>query len=187
MPQPPFSPLRCKLPRKPWIKHAVLHFWHCKNCARLLHEYLSEDHSAVTCTAPSPAPECCGHPMQLLQPQPVQGATNLLNLDYEIVGGFNNNAIRVRWNTATDTPPLWIALQTYTGVYLKHISPTKLPPVVFPLADEDAYAYCDKDVCEQCLYCCKKGCTIYAYTGEHIMITLTMDKISQYFLQKLPK
>lgn len=186
MPQPPFSPLRCKLPRKPWIKHAALQFWHCESCARLLHEYLSEDHPAASRAASLLAPECCGQLMQLLQPQSPQDTANELGLDYEIVGGFNNNAVRVRWNR-TAPPPLWIALQTYTGVYLKHISPAKQPPVVFPLSDEDAYAYCDKDVCEQCLYCCKKGCAIYVYSGESSLSVLNMDKISQYFLQKLPK
>ena len=187
MPQPPFSPLRCKLPRKPWIKHAALQFWHCENCARLLHEYLSEDQGAALGAKASTAPVCCGQTMQQILPQSVQGAANQLDIDYEIVGGFNNNAVKVRWNQATATPPLWIALQTYTGVYLKHVSPKKLPPLVFPLADEDAYAYCDKDTCEQCLYCCKKGCAIYVYTGGSNIITLNMDKISQYFLQKLPK
>ncbi|KAF5081565.1 hypothetical protein DSECCO2_108840 [anaerobic digester metagenome] len=187
MSQPPFSPLRCKLPRKPWIKHAVLHFWHCKSCSRLLHEYLSEDHSADSRAASSLAPVCCGQPMQPLLPQTPQGAASLLDIDYEIVGGLNNNAVRVRWNKAAAPPPMWIALQTYTGVYLKHISPKKLPPVVFPLSDEDAYAYCDKDICEQCLYCCKKGCAIYVYTGESGMIVLNMDKVSQYFLHKLPQ
>ncbi|QCC85678.1 hypothetical protein DDIC_07275 [Desulfovibrio desulfuricans] len=186
MPQPPFSPLRCKLPRKPWIKHAALQFWHCESCARLLHEYLSEDNTAASLAASSRAPECCGRPLRLLRPQSPQDAANALDLDYEIVGGLNNNAVRVRWNNAA-TPPLWIALQTYTGVYLKHVSAAKLPPVVFPLSDEDAYAYCDKDVCEQCLYCCKKGCAIYVYTGGSSIYVLNMDKISQYFLQKLPK
>ena len=187
MSQPPFSPLRCKLPRKPWIKHAMLQFWHCKSCARLLHEYISEDHPADSRATSSLAPTCCGQPMQLLLPQSPQGTANSLDIDYEIVGGLNNNAIRARWNTATATPPVWIALQTYTGVYLKHVSSKKLPPVVFPLSDEDAYAYCDKNVCEQCLYCCKKGCTIYLYIGGSTIITLNMDKISQYFLQQLPK
>ena len=187
MPQPPFSPLRCKLPRKPWIKHAALQFWHCESCTRLLHEYLSEDNTAASRAMSSHAPVCCGQPMRQLQPQLAQGAENQLDIDYEIVGGLNNNAVRVRWNNATPTPPLWIALQTYTGVYLKHVSPTKRPPLVFPLSDEDAYAYCDKDVCEQCLYCCKKGCAIYVYNGGSTVNILNMDKISQYFLQKLPK
>lgn len=191
MPTSPYSPLRSKLSRKPWIKHAALHFWHCDQCARLLHEYLGEDQtpdpseiSGEISTAP---PSCCGHPMRILHPQATDGTPNgtigALGVDYEIIGGFNNNAVKVHWNRLAVHRPLWIALQTYTGVYLKHIGQAKFPPVIFPLSDEDAYAYCDKAVCEQCYYCCKKGCVIYVYTDEGTLISVKMDKISQYFMK----
>ena len=183
MSQPSYSPLRSKLPRKPWIKHAVLQFWHCDSCERLLHEYLDEDCTAEQRELAASPPACCGHPMQPLLPLQSKDSADNPALDYEIVGGLNNNAVKVHWNSAA-RPPRWIALQTYTGVYLKHISPTKFPPAVFPLSDEDAYAYCDKDVCEQCLYCCKKGCIIYAYTGGSTINFINMDKISHYFMKK---
>ena len=41
----------------------------------------------------------------------------------------------------------WIALKTFTGSQLKYVLPKKRSPLLFALADEDAYVYCDKDVC----------------------------------------
>ena len=34
-------------------------------------------------------------------------------------------------------------------------------PLLFALADEDAYVYCDKDVCLECTFMCKRGFVFY--------------------------
>lgn len=169
-----FGPLRCKLPRKPWLKHAAALFYHCARCGRVLHEYIPE---CPRQEPPSSSPPlCCGAPMT-----PLAAARPRADLRYDITGGFNNNAIRAVWE---GTPPLWILLQTYTGVYFKQLPPQKKPPVVFPLSDEDAYAYCDRDVCEKCLYCCKKGCILYFHFAEDSLYALPLDQISEYFRRK---
>ena len=41
----------------------------------------------------------------------------------------------------------WFGLKTFTGMQHKYVTPKKWPPVVFALADEDAFAYCDKNPC----------------------------------------
>ena len=169
-----FGPLRCKLPRKPWLKRAEVRFYHCPRCGRVLHEYIPE-HPRQETPAPS-LPLCCAGSMTPLAARPPRA-----DLRYDITGGFNNNAVKAVWDGVS---PLWILLQTYTGIYLKHIPPEKRPPVVFPLADEDAYAYCDRDVCEKCLYCCKKGCILYFYFGEEKLCALPLDQISEYFRRK---
>lgn len=178
-----YSPLRSKLSRKPWIKNAFLRFWRCEQCARLLHEYFGEDYAPASDAATAEAPSCCGQHMQLLHPETTNNAAEALDIHYEIIGGLNNNAVKVHWSLLATHRPRWIALQTYTGVYLKHIGLAKLPPVIFPLSDEDAYAYCDKAICEQCYYCCKKGCIIYIYTDVGALLSIKMDKISKYFMK----
>ena len=104
-----------------------------------------------------------------------------MQLSYDLVGGFNSNAVKVRWTHNAVLRPRWMALQTYTGVYCKQVPAPKLPPVVFPLADEDAYTYCDRDVCEKCLYCCKKGCAIYAVLEDGRALFLPLNEVSAYF------
>lgn len=122
--------------------------------------------------------------MEHLHAAPVGEIVPELEVDYDIVGGFNDNAVKVYWNATAVSRPVWIALQTYTGVYLKHVPPAKMPPLTFPLSDEDAYTYCDRSVCEKCLYCCKKGCVLYLYMGERTLAALPLDKIAAYFRNK---
>ena len=83
---------------------------------------------------------------------------------YDVVGGFDQNALRVFWKVREDgCEPRWIALKTFTGMQLKYVLPGKRPPLVFALGDEDAYAYCDEDPCVSCTFHCKRGFELYAY------------------------
>lgn len=169
------SLLRCKLPRKPWIKRAEARFYRCAHCGRIFHEFVPEFpyppyDDGQGCKA---LPYCCGEAMQPLCPMPARE-----DLEYDIFGGFNNNAIRALW---TGAPPQWILLQTYTGACLKQLPPAKKPPVLFPLADEDAYVYCDRDQCAKCLYCCKKSCALFYYFGSQEFYILPLDQVSKYF------
>lgn len=167
--------LRCKLPRKPWIQHAEIKFYRCSQCGRVFHEFVPEFpyppyDKGQGCEA---LPVCCGKEMERLVPLDAPD-----KLQYEIFGGFNSNAIRAIWSGQA---PQWILLQTYTGACLKQLPPAKKPPVLFPLADEDAYVYCDRDVCAKCLYCCKKSCSLFYYYGETELYKLPLDQISSYF------
>lgn len=98
-------------------------------------------------------------------------------LDYEIVGGFEHNAVRVAWGS--DVKPRWIALKTFTGMQVKYLQPDKTPPVVFALADEDAYCYCDEDPCRQCSFNCKSGFALYAFFDEAGIVRTDIDRISK--------
>ena len=88
---------------------------------------------------------------------------------YKIVGGYNNNAVQVRWHIAPDCidpsgQPValrWAALKTFTGLQVKYPTVGKRPPLVFALADEDAYVYCDEPVCKECTFRCKQGLVVY--------------------------
>lgn len=90
-------------------------------------------------------------------------SAELPHLDYAIVGGFENNAIKVRWGQKR---PRWIALKTFTGVQVKYAQPDKQPPIIFALADEDAYCYCNEDPCKLCSFECKSGFILYAFYDE---------------------
>ncbi|WP_308620796.1 hypothetical protein [uncultured Desulfovibrio sp.] len=165
-----FGPLRCKLPRKPWPDAAALRFHTCGVCGRLLYEFSTPDADG-TATAP---PRCCGRAMNALTPVRPKGE----RLRYDIVGGFNNNAVLAHWQ---GPPPRWIALRTYTGFYLKQVPETKASPLAFPLSDEDAYAYCDRKLCRKCLYRCKKGCVLYYCFGNDEVLECPLDQTSPYF------
>lgn len=106
-------------------------------------------------------------------------AQPLLNLDalpegaaltYRIVGGYDANAVEVRWTlpphatgpTGESLQLSWVMLRTFTGLQVKYPLPGKRPPLVFALADEDAYVYCDEPQCRECTFRCKQGFTLYA-------------------------
>lgn len=138
-----------------------------------------------TLTAQTVAPSCCGEVMTLLLPQPLSPDGLGLEVDYKVTGGFNQSAVEVTWNPEHGNPE-WMMLKTFTGGYLKYIASGKKPPVVFPLSDEDAYVYCDREVCQQCVFRCKLGFVIYAYFGARGLFELPLDKMAKYFDTQLP-
>ena len=66
--------------------------------------------------------------------------------------------------------------ETFTGMQHKYVTPKKWPPVVFALADEDAFAYCDKNPCVQCTFRCKREFEIYAYVENIGMVVKHLDE-----------
>ena len=105
-----------------------------------------------------------------------------ISLEYTIVGGFNNNAVRIFWKSADFTlKPVWVMLRTFTGHYTKYPGAQKYPPLIFPLSDEDAYVYCDRPECERCVFRCKKGFIAYVFFADIGLVELPLDKISDYF------
>lgn len=93
-----------------------------------------------------------------------------VELAYAIVGGYDANAVEVRWRIAKGTAGpdgrsvtlRWVMLKTFTGLQVKYPLPGKRPPLVFALADEDAYVYCDEPTCRECTFRCKQGFVLYA-------------------------
>lgn len=97
-----------------------------------------------------------------------------LSLAYRIVGGYDANAVEVSWSIpaaladAAERPVrlAWVMLKTFTGLQVKYPLPGKHGPLVFALADEDAYVYCDEPVCKECTFRCKQGMVLYgAFEG----------------------
>lgn len=105
-----------------------------------------------------------------------------ISLNYSIVGGYNNNAIEVSWSIDAPTYRLqWIALKTFTGMQLKYLTPKKKAPVIFALADEDAYVYCDENPCLECVFMCKRGFVIYANVAGLGIVKFPLTRASAYW------
>ncbi|MDO4443368.1 MAG: hypothetical protein Q4B69_05775 [Slackia sp.] len=112
-----------------------------------------------------------------------------ITMTYRIDGGFNNNCILFSWSIAQDAPYelSWVALKTFTGMQMKYVLPKKRSPLVFALADEDAFAYCNKIPCEECAFRCKSGFAIYACFKGLGIVRMTLDRISMLNLEQIKR
>lgn len=112
-----------------------------------------------------------------------------ISMTYRIDGGFNNNCILFSWSIAQGAPYelSWVALKTFTGIQMKYILPKKRSPLVFALADEDAFAYCNKIPCEECAFRCKSGFMIYACFKGLGIVHMSMDRISMLNLEQIKR
>ncbi|MCL5457334.1 hypothetical protein M3M33_01475 [Loigolactobacillus coryniformis] len=93
--------------------------------------------------------------------------------NYKIIGGFNNNCVQVELSeqllASIEHHVEWVCLLTFTGFQFKYVSNNSKQKLLFALADEDAYCYCDKNPCEECRFKCKNGFAVYTYwQGEGI-------------------
>lgn len=173
-----YGPRRCRDSRKlPLDQCAEVKFYHCRQCKSILHETgleLKEKHLT-----------CCGEEMKHLagiSPEQAQAIYPGVKVDYKIVGGYNDNAVQVFWNqTDPQVRPVWVYLKTFTGGYMKYLSKTKRPPIVFALADMDAFSYCDEDPCLECTFRCKRGFEIYAWIEKAGLVQISLDKMSPYW------
>lgn len=121
--------------------------------------------------------------MEQLKPLQLAEVSPEINVDYKIVGGFNHSAVQVFWETSQpEENPEWVLLKTFTGGYLKYLTPKKQPPMVFPLSDEDAYVYCDTGICKECLFRCKRGFILYLYIKTRGLLEVPLEKMSDYFI-----
>lgn len=168
-----FGPRRCRDSRKPLAAQCPdVVFYRCEICGALY---------PVTGGKALEEKEilCCAKRAVCLPPVSAGQVSGRVNLDYQITGGYNDNAVKVTWQWQdTGDGPEWIYLKTFTGGYLKYVDRTKRPPVVFALADTDAFAYCDEDPCLECVFRCKRGFIIYAYFGEIGLVELPLDKMT---------
>lgn len=99
--------------------------------------------------------------------------------DYQIVGGYEQNGIQARW--PRERSPEWVWLHTFSGGQLKFIPKQKSPSVVFALAEEDAYAYCDEDPCLECVFRCKSGFALYFYVPDMGLLVMPLDRLKKYW------
>lgn len=171
-----FSQRRCRDARKPLAAQcpAVI-FYRCPDCGAVFTmtggNTEGEQEAGITC--------CSQNALRLT---PSEGAVEAMKLEYQIAGGYNDNVVKVSWKASSPgLKPEWIYLKTFTGGYLKYIGEGKRPPLVFALADTDAFAYCDEDPCLECVFRCKRGFEIYAYSKEGGLACLPLDKMTAHW------
>lgn len=118
---------------------------------------------------------CCGQPLVKLIATPANDAPEH-EMKFCIFGGFANNTIRVEVKNGghpmNETHHIeWIYLRTYQGGQMKYLPPGTESATLFAMANEDAYAFCDREIChmgwEHCLFQCKRGHIAYAYCNQH--------------------
>lgn len=166
MPDKRFGPRRARETGKPEPICGVPQFFLCESCGGVFQMIGSKGSQA----------HCCSAPMKSLQPASLEAGCGL-QIAYKIVGGFNENAVKVTWSSASkDLAPEWIYLRTFTGGQLKYVVPSK-HSIVFALADTDAYCYCDEDPCLECTFRCKRDFAIYAFNSKLGLLQIPMDKM----------
>lgn len=186
-----YSPTRTRATWKPRVTSAHVPYFHCPECGAVVqgvdgsvNNALTNDGERSLIFEPSYAHNnfqlfCCEKPMEQLEYLPAEEVADRFVVDYTIIGGMNNNCVRIDWKTPDSTcKPRWFALKTFTGITTKYVQPKKWPPIVFALADEDAFAYCNKNPCVECTFRCKRGMEIYTYVDNLGLVVLPLDRMS---------
>lgn len=164
-----FGPCRSRATTKPRQLHEDPVFYTCRNCGRVIYSFCGDYRNGHF--------NCCGSSMEQLPQNSKESLPPGYEIDYKIIGGFNNNAIRLSWFSVDPAfKPTWIFLKTFTGGQFKIFPDSKKSPAVFPLADEDAYSYCGEDPCLECVFCCKWGFSFFVYFDHYGLITLPIDR-----------
>ncbi len=159
------GPCRYLAASKPQIKRPPVSFYRCPICGTVLRGSFPEGKVCEVL--------CCGTKAERLLTKPAEKLPDDRTLSYDIVGGLNENCVRVFWE---GKKPDWLYLETFTGGQYMYIK--KRPPAVFALAGEDAYAYCDKDPCEKCSFRCKNGFVLYAWYEGEGLYSLQLNQIA---------
>lgn len=186
-----FSPTRTHSTWKPRVTAAHLPYYRCAKCGNVVAgidgayemEMRNDGERSLIFEPPYAHVDfhisCCGQEMEKLEPIPAADVADKFKMDYQIVGGLNNNCVNITWNSKDPAAkPRWFALKTFTGSMMKYVQPKKWPPMVFAFSDEDAFAYCNKNPCEECTFRCKSGMEIYAYVDTIGLVNLSMDRMA---------
>ena len=168
-----FGPRRCRDTRKPLACQCPdVVFYRCMECGALFPVTGGKELEKKEIS-------CCGKKASRLEATDAQKVSSQIQVTYQITGGYNDNAVRVSWKCASPKEhPDWIYLKTFTGGYLKYVSEENRPPMVFALADTDAFAYCDEDPCLECVFRCKRGFIVYVYDSRAGLIEIPLDKMN---------
>ncbi|MEG2627987.1 MAG: hypothetical protein RR997_00300 [Raoultibacter sp.] len=188
-----FSATRTHATFKPRVAEGDIPFYRCQKCGNIFQgvagnkkAFFSGTSRSKTAELPyaslSCVPTCCGGEMERLIAIEAEDAPEGVHLDYKLVGGFNSNAVRFVWDIAdTDRYVLeWVALKSFTGYQMKYVTPGKRSPIVFANADEDAFAYCDKDPCHECMFICKRGFIFYCFIEGLGLVRVPIMKADSY-------
>ncbi|NPD31534.1 hypothetical protein HLV37_06660 [Eggerthellaceae bacterium zg-1084] len=185
-----FSITRCRATWKPRVSDADIPFFRCSTCGLIVQGIEQREAASTREPGRNPlnippyshvtsTPSCCGGPMEEIPCWEAENAPEGFRIDYQIVGGYNENCIRIDWTPSNEgEKPRWIALKTFTGLQLKYVYPSSKKSFLFALAQDDAYVYCDKNPCLECVFMCKRGFIAYAYLESTGVIRVPLERAS---------
>lgn len=168
---------RCRISHRPPFQTEAPVFFRCSSCGRL---------AVINSRGPgaaAPVFQCCGQPLQPLEVCQDDKISREHRLTFTVFGGFEHSAVRAEVDGGAhpmeDTHRIeWMYLRTFQGGQLKFLPAKTRPAAHFSLADDDAYVYCDRELCrmgrEHCQFACKRGMELYAYCSVHGLMRLIL-------------
>ena len=169
---------RCLISHRPPFRTGEPLFFRCGSCGSV---YVVNSSGNRLDTAPEV--RCCGNDLRALVSSQDPKAIEEHRLDFVVFGGFDGNAVRITVDGGLH--PMedghrieWVYLRTFQGGQLKYLPEKGRSIASFAFADEDAYVYCDREVCrmgrEHCQFECKRGLVLYAYCSAHGLFRLEL-------------
>lgn len=169
---------RCRISHRPSYQTQEPAFYRCDTCGSLI-----VLNNLPGSQAAPPQISCCGKAMKQLSVCTDPEILREHEMSFTVFGGFEKNAVRISVDgnlhpMRDDHRIEWIYLRTYQGGILKYMPLKSRSFANFALGDEDAYVYCDRDVCrmgrEHCQFACKRGNIAYAYCSRHGLMRLEL-------------
>lgn len=93
-------------------------------------------------------------------------------IHYAFVGGKRHHCVKIDVEDITQGPHdiRWIYVRSYTGGQIRFIKEGQAPEVLFAMAEDDAYMFCQNDPCIECAFACKVGFEFFAYSASEGLI-----------------
>ncbi|MEA5002509.1 MAG: desulfoferrodoxin family protein [Christensenella sp.] len=163
----------CTISHSPGYRTQEPIFYRCSVCGTVVVRISPLD---VASTDSQGGGHCCDQPMERLEICPDTSPDAAHGMRFCIFGGFANNTIRIEVDGGNhpmgeDHCIEWIYLRTFQGGQMKVLPKKKDSAALFAMAEEDAYAFCDREICrmgwETCHFQCKRGHIAYAYCNVH--------------------
>jgi superoxide reductase len=135
---------------------------------------------------PDKCPEvfCCGKTHSPLDVCSEQIILDSHQMKFVIFGGYERNSVRIEVEGGfhpmdEDHRIEWIYMRTFQGGQLKILPPGSRSFANFSFADNDAFVYCDRDICklgrEHCQFSCKRGMIAYAFCSRHSLFQMALE------------
>ena len=186
---PKFSATRSKTTWKPRVAENDLPLLYCAHCGTYQLGIAGKEPSSYRGTGRSPVlyppythiekPQCCCSDLEASPYIDQADTPENIFLDYSFIGGFNNNSLQIKWDISDSTFRVdWVLLKTFTGIQLKYVTPNNCSSLIFAFAEEDAFVYCDKDPCEECVFRCKSGFIAYVCIVNYGIVRVPLDRMA---------
>lgn len=113
-----------------------------------------------------------------LVPGEADSVRDVMDITYQITGGYNDNAVRVSWKMKPyGRHPEWIYLKTFTGIFKICNGRKTFANGICP-GGYRCFCYCDEDPCLECVFRCKRGFIIYVYDRQTGLVAVPLDKMN---------